>query len=487
MAFPPEIRERCDELIVRSLKPLPQELNELDWKEALSNNTERLKEHLSALANYSGGGFLIFGVSGEGNIPGIPKEECNKILQRLGGIARDGVEPGILLQHDVIEYDGKNLLAVFVPESVEKPVHKRGQSIEFSFIRAGGQTRRMTKQELRMALLTSRSMRFEELPAAVPEAAVTDREKYFDFSIVFGRLKKSQNTHDDAETEFLHSHKLLARSTGKYFPTNLSVLTCAKDLREFPTYEHFAIRVTQYRGNSRLEAQKDMFFSQGYSRSFDEIVKNVVGLLPFSEIMKHATRTNVPVIPEIALREIIGNSIIHRDYSRTDSYTTVDLFGDRVEITNPGGLLSEISIDRLIDHPSRTRNEVLADFMRTLGFGEERGSGIDKVVLSMELHGLPPAKFLSTQDHFTAILYAPREFRYMEKDERINAVYQHACLNFVLGRRTTNSSVRERFKFTEDQSTKVSRLLTDAIDSKRIKVANPKASPRDMHYLPYWS
>ncbi len=125
--------------------------------------------------------------------------------------------------------------------------------------------------------------------------------------------------------------------------------------------------------------------------------------------------------------------------------------------------------------------------MRKLKFCEEEGTGIDKAVAAMELHGLPPLKFTPSSDFFRVSLFAPKEFNEMEKDERIEAVYQHASLNFVASRKTTNTSIRERFHFDERHSTKVTRLLTEAVEAQRIRLANPKASPRDMHYLPYWA
>src|ERR1700692_3294438 len=161
--------------------------------------------------------------------------------------------------------------------------------------------------------------------------------------------------------------------------------------------------------------------------------------------MKNATKLMVSVIPQIALRELIINSIMHRDLARTSSFITIEIFSDRIEITNPGGLLPSISVDRLIDHPSVCRNEVLSDCMRKVGLAEERGSGVDNALTAIELWGLPPVIFESEQDYFKAIILMPRSFNDMSKDERITAVYQHARLNKLTNKKTTNSSLRERF------------------------------------------
>ena len=486
--FTEKEKAQLNRLLQQSLEsPSPQEFNELDWKQNLSHKNERLKEHLSAFSNHPGGGYLIFGVDDSGLPIGLSSHDAKLVAQKLGNIAREGLEPPIGIKALDIKYRDKTLTAIRIPESLEKPVRKKGSPLEQSFIRAGGQTRRMSSQELRIALIGSRSLRFEELPAAITKEAIEDLNTGFDFSEILRRLNRPSGPKDPTDFEFLHANKLLTRTENDFFPTNLGVFCAAKDLNRFHGYERFAIRVTHYTGSSKISARSDRFFNAGYTHSLDSLIGHIMGLLPHTEILKRATRVEVPIIPEVAVREIVCNAVIHRDYSKTGSYITVDVFDDRIEVTNPGGLLPNLKVDRLIDHPSEARNEVLADLMRKLNFCEERGHGIDKAVSATEFHGLPPIRFFSMIDYFTVTLYAPRKFKEMQKEERIDAVYQHACLNFVAQKKTTNATVRQRFQFDDNQTTKITRLFTEAIEAGKIKLANPKASPRDMHYVPYWS
>jgi ATP-dependent DNA helicase RecG len=478
--------ETLENTLTRSLVPVPNELNELDWKLELSPKTERLKEHLSAFANYPGGGFLVFGINSFGDPVGLQKSEADKILEKLGSIAREGLQPPVQIEHAVFDYEGQNVLGVFVSESSQRPVKKRGQSLENSYIRSGGQTRKMSEHELRMALISSRSLRFEEIQGVFPRNGGDLIKDHLDFSSLFARLKYTPAS-KSGELEFLLSQKLITKSGGSVVPTNLAILCCAKDLSAVPGYERYCIRVIHYKGTTKLFAQKDRFFTKGYTHCLDEVVEYILSLMPHSEIIKNATRVETPVIPEIAIREIVANSVIHRDYTKTEGYTTIELYDDRIEVTNPGGLLPEILLDRLIGHHSSTRNEVLADIMRKLSFCEERGSGMIKVVSAMEYYGLPAAEFESGSDYFKAVLYRPKDFADMEKTERINAVFQHACLNKLVNKKTTNSTVRERFRFDPSQTVKATRVLNDAFDAGRIKIANPNASPRDIHYYPYWA
>lgn len=479
------IKKRCLELLEKSLSPLPQELNELDWK-ASTSKPERMARHLSAFANYAGGGYLIFGVEDGGTIKGLSQQESELYSGQIGNWSRDLVTPEVRTQIFSFEYKGKALLGVHIEEAFDKPVHKKNGSLEDSYLRAGGQSRQMTRDEIRQSMMSSRHQRYEELPASLPSTMLENWFDFFEFS-EFIKRTKFESKDQERLFEHLFAHKLLVRVDQKFIPTNLAILTCAKDLSLFPSYERYAVRITEYLDTTKMQAKKDVTIQLGVSLGLDLIVKQIAEALPHSEIIQNATKIRTSAIPLIAIRELIINSIMHRDLSKTNSFITAEIFSDRIEITNPGGLLPDISVDRLIDHPSVCRNEVLSDFLRKLGLAEERGSGVDNALGAIELWGLPPVIFESQRDYFKATILMPRKFNTMSKDERITATYQHACLNKLTGKRTTNSSLRERFKFSSDETTKIGRLINDALESEKIKLANPSASKRDFHYLPYWA
>jgi predicted HTH transcriptional regulator len=473
-------------ILKRSLQPIAQELNELDWKEGLSSDKDRLKEHLSAFANYPGGGYLVFGIRDDGTVLGVDEPFCKQTTTKIANLAADAFEQRVQISSLTETYQGKSLLIIRIDESTEKPVHIRGKSIEHAFIRSGGQTRKMSKQDIRAAIINSRTQRFEELPALI-DGLEAPLDNQFDFSEVLRRTSASSFTNEDARNEHLFNLKLLTKINGKYRLTNLGLLLCSKDLTKINGFERYSIRINSYSGSSKMFPSKENIFSKGFSFSIDQAVTHIINIIPHSEILKKATRLNVPVIPEIAIRELLGNAVIHRDYGRSDSYTNVDVFSDRIEINNPGGLVGDVTTDRLIDHPARTRNEVLADAMKHLNFYEERGSGIDKTITAIETWGLPPVSFRAERDHFLAVLFQPKDFDAMEREQRIDAAYQHACLNFVCNRKTTNTTVRERFKFDESKMTKVYRLIKDAIDEGRLKISDPNAGRKYINYLPYWA
>ena len=121
------------ELLKASLEPPKHELNELDWKAALSPDKKRLTEHLSAFANQPGGAFLVFGVDSAGTPVGVDEKTVETTVNQLANLGRAGLEPPVALDHAVEEYESVRLLFVYVPEATVKPVHLRGQGLEAVF------------------------------------------------------------------------------------------------------------------------------------------------------------------------------------------------------------------------------------------------------------------------------------------------------------------------------------------------------------------
>lgn len=83
--------------------------------------------------------------------------------------------------------------------------------------------------------------------------------------------------------------------------------------------------------------------------------------------------------PELSIRELVANALIHQDFSQTGNSVMIEIYSNRLEVTNPGEPL--VDTDRFLDTPPKSRNEILASFMRRINICEERGSGIDKIVL----------------------------------------------------------------------------------------------------------
>jgi predicted HTH transcriptional regulator len=196
-------------------------------------------------------------------------------------------------------------------------------------------------------------------------------------------------------------------------------------------------------------------------------------------------RREVPLYPELAIRELVANALIHQDFTIRGTGPLVEIFDDRIEITNPGKPL--IDTLRFLDEPPQSRNESLAKLMRRLNICEERGTGIDKVISQVELFQLPAPEFRVTESHTIAILYAPQKLTEMEKADKTRACYQHACLQYVSNAAMTNTTLRKRFGIEEQNYSIASRIIADTISAGLIKPHDPASTSRKLaKYLPYW-
>ena len=240
-----------------------------------------------------------------------------------------------------------------------------------------------------------------------------------------------------------------------------------------------------YKGNDRMAADREQEGRKGYAAGFEGLMEFLNDRLPRNEIIGTALRRDVPMYPDLALRELVANALIHQDFGISGAGPMVKMFGNRVETSNLGKPLGDI--DRLLDQPPRSRNEALAAFMRWIGVCEERSSGVDKIVFVSELYQLPPLRWETSGDSSRAVLFAHRKFRNMDRTERIRACYLHACLKFVMQEEMTNTSLRKRFGFDEKSSAKASRIIRDSLDEGVIKPVDPKQGKRNARYKPAWA
>jgi ATP-dependent DNA helicase RecG len=163
----------------------------------------------------------------------------------------------------------------------------------------------------------------------------------------------------------------------------------------------------------------------------------------------------------------------------------VEIYSNRVEISNPGEPL--VSVERFIDG-YQSRNERLADLMRRMSICEEKSSGIDKAIHAVEASQLPAPDFRVGYQRTIVLIFGPKAFADMDRNDRIRACYQHCALKWVMSERMTNQSLRERFHLPEGKSAIVSQIITATIEAKLIKSDERVGTSRKFaRYLPFWA
>ena len=476
--------------LVRELCKLPQET---EWVEFKVNDADpkEIGEQMSALANSAAlvgkaFAYLVWGVAnidraivGTSFAPRRAKmgnEELENWLLRL-------LSPKINFRFFEVVVDGQPVALLEIGRAIRHPVQFQGQE----FIRVGSYKKKLKdfpEKERELWRIFDRTP-FEDGVAA--ERVRDDQVlRLLDYPGYFDLLKRPLPENRDGILKALADDNLIRTcEAGGWNITNLGAILFAKGLEDFQSLRRKAIRVIQYRGTSRIETLKEQVGAKGYAPGFEVLIGFVNGLLPSNEVISQALRKTVPIFPELAVRELVANALIHQDFFVTGAGPMVEIFEDRIEITNPGPPL--VDTQRLVDTPPRSRNEALASLMRRIGICEERGSGWDKVVFQTELYQLPAPLPEVTDDHTRVVLFAPRPLTRMDKADRVRAVYLHACLRYVNREYVTNASVRKRFGIEPQNIATASRLIREAVETGIVLPYDPDAAPKLMRYVPVWA
>jgi predicted HTH transcriptional regulator len=270
---------------------------------------------------------------------------------------------------------------------------------------------------------------------------------------------------------------------GGYDITNLGAILFARDLTAFPSVAAKSMRVIKYSGNDKRRSEEETEGKRGYAIGFRGMLKFIMERLPKHEVYKGGVRRPTSKYSETAIREIIANALIHQDFAVSGAGPVVELYDDRIEVTNPGNSL--IEVDRIIDE-RRSRNQKFAAAMREMGICEERGGGIDKAIIEIEEMNLPAPEFFTSADAMRVVLFGPKKFNELSKSDRVWACFCHCVVRWIRHDYMSNTSLRERFSLEDEQYQAVSSVISDARKAKRIVAADSDQGKRNARYVPYW-
>ena len=465
---------------------------ENEFIEFKENNTkpEEIGKRISALSNGAAlvgqqYGYLIFGIEdtshkvvGTNFSPSTEKignEELEMWLSRM-------LSPRIDFRMYEFVYQDKNIAMFHIPAASSQPVNFQNNA----YIRVGSITKPLKDYPEKERKLWQNSSSEFEKEMALSSISAAEVVSLLDTQSVFDMLLKiPYPTNQGGVIDKLISEKFIERSNGHFNITNLGALLFAKNINSFSTISRKTVRVVKYKGKGKFETEKDIIGQLGYGNGFERLLAYLSGLLPSNEIIGNAIRKEVLMYPPLALRELVANAIIHQDFRERGTSVLIEIYEDRIEISNPGKPIIDPS--RFIDE-YQSRNELLASAMRRMGLCEEKGSGVDKVIQQAEFWQLPAPDFQAKETHTKAILYAHKEFNEMNKSDRIRACYQHSAIMYVTNQRMTNQSLRDRFKVEEQNAAVVSRIIRDALEVNMIKSEDPDSKSRKfVRYLPFWA
>lgn len=475
--------------IIERLLKLPKECEWLEFKINRLIPSE-IGKYISALSNGAclqneSFGYLIFGVDDKTLLPvGTtfrPKRE-KVTADELEHWLLQRVSPRIEVSIFETIYNGK-LISIFQIQAAQN----QPTSFDYTdYIRVGSITRTLKDfPEKEKKIWTKAPKQLFEKAIALQVDSAEDVIRLLDTQCYFDLLKIPYPSNRHGVIEKFESEKFIKTNNLGYAITNLGALLFAKNIQDFDSIKRKSIRVILYSGKNKLKTLKDQEGIFGYALGFERLMKYINDQLPSNEVIGQAFRDNVSMYPEIALRELVANAIIHQDFSEMGTGPMVEIFSDRIEISNPG--LPLITPNRFIDE-YQSRNEDLAGIMRRFRICEEKGSGIDKVISFIEMFQLPAIDIQIQEKHTKVIMYSYLKFSDMDKRDRIRACYQHACLKYVMNEKMTNTSLRNRFKISDENAAMVSRIIKDTFEAGLIKEDDPNSNSRKfVRYIPSWA
>ncbi len=459
-------------------RALPSETLRLEFKEAKTQfDNRRLYEYCVAIAN-EGGGHLVLGIADKPprKVVGTRAfNDCVEMAEKLFHAVGFRVDI-----EEVNHPDGRVLVFNIPPRPRGTAYHLDGKYL----MRAGESIVPMSEDQLRRIFAEGQPDWLEQ--SSMTELSAESVIELLDVQSYFELLKLPMPADRSGVIDRLIANRLIDRqANGEFAIRRIGALLLARRLEDFSDVSRKAPRVVVYSGPSKVETKIDQLGIKGYASGFQGLVRFVMGQLPQNEIVKDALRREVKLVPEIAIREVVANALIHQYFMIGGASPMVEIYSDRVEVSNPGEPI--VPVERFIDG-YQSRNERLADLMRRFHICEEKSSGIDKVVQFAETYQLPAPDFRTAFRRTQVIIFGLKPFEEMDREARIRACYQHCVLKWVMSGRMTNQSLRDRFRLPENKAATVSQIISLTVEAGVIKLdAKVGDSRKHARYVPIWA
>lgn len=475
------------------LRRLLQEAGERPWLEFKENNRDPdlIAKTVCACANAAmladkERAFVVWGIEDRTLERVGTTVRLAKILK--GGEALDNwlariIEPRLMMEfHDFEDADGKQYSLISIEPTYDRPVRYAGQA----YIRVGQHVKSLANfpdHERALWIATTRH-KFEDAVASTHQTGQDvfkklDTAAYYQLTGIEQPKKQSEILRRFSQSGYLRDDM-----EGGYDITNLGALLFAKDLTTFPSVANKSVRVIKYASKDKRKSEDETEGKRGYAVGFRGLLKFIMDRLPKHETYTAGVRRMSSTYSETAIREIIANALIHQDFAVSGAGPVVEIYDDRVEVTNPGNSL--IEVDRIIDE-RRSRNQKFASAMREMGICEERGGGIDKAIIEIEEMNLPAPEFFTSSDAMRVVIFGPKRFSELSKADRVWACFCHCVVRWIRHDYMSNTSLRRRFSLEDNQYQAVSSVIFDARKAGRIISAEEGQGKRNARYVPYWT
>ena len=361
----------------------------VEYKEAVPEKSIKYMKTVVAFANGKGG-TLVFGIEdGTMKVVGIDKEELFTTMDAITNAIMDSCEPMIVPNIYVRNIEDKYVLFVEIEAGKQTPYYIKSLGIEKgSFIRVGGTTRLAELYYVKDLILRGTNKFYDQLPAH--EQSITEKEieefcvEAFEYAKSQCETAKERATIRPLTKNKLYEWKLLHDVDGKVVPSIGLCILLGKPLDGMDVKVQCAV----FKGDTRAIFVDRKEYTGKLSEQIDEAYDFVLRAIHLGAKIEGIQRKDIYELPIDVIRELICNAICHRSYLEPVNVQVI-LFDDRLEITSPGMLMNEVSIERMKQGYSQVRNRGIANVLAYMKIIEGWGTGIPRMFKRCKEYGLP--------------------------------------------------------------------------------------------------
>lgn len=418
-------KQEIQKLIEEAVKH-KTETNIVEFKDARGGLSKSVWKTISAFSHKPGGGIIVFGVvedKTKHQLEIIGTDILDNLQEKIGDLVNNEMSFITRPTYHILEIEGKTLLAVFVPECPDqfKPCYYKPAGMpNGAYIRDGNTDRKMTDDEMRNLIDNSKKFKFDITAAEEILLEELSKEKILELLIKSGERTQRQSSLEEIDFELLKNLGIADNFDGRQKPTLAGFLIFAKERpQNKQQFSRYIVRCVKYQGSSvATDIIDSIDIGETLDVQIDNMQKFVLRNIRKSAEIVGTKRIDKYEYPEKAIREVVANAVIHRDYKITETYTQVNIFADRIEVFNPGCLPPGVTIENIKD-AQVSRNEIIAARLKELDYLEEYGRGIDIVFDEMKKWNLLPPIFKNTSNSFKVILLGDKLSKLNERQVKI--------------------------------------------------------------------
>ncbi len=387
------------------------ETDNIEFKDARGGIPGDLWRPISSLSHSPGGGIVVFGIKEDREnqkIEIVGNPNLALLQEQVLSYLREKMQNPGAYELKIVDYENTPLIALLIQETQDemKPCFRKDLGLpNGACIRVGNNDRVITDMEMRTFIRNSAVYKYDKTQAFDTDVSMLNTVKIQEF------LKRSANkvgrssANNTPIEEVMKNLEVIKSFKGQISPTIAGFMIFSKDKPQaISQYSRYVVRCVRYQGDSVATPIIDKLDVDGaLDEQIDTMQKFILRNIALKASIQGTKRVEKYEYPEEATRELIANAVIHRDYMITETYSQVNIFANRIEISNPGNLPPGVTIENIKDSQF-SRNEIIASILKDMDYLEEYGRGIDIVFSKMKEWGLLDPIFKNMSNTFRVIL-----------------------------------------------------------------------------------